>query len=168
MGIRGGEVTPYIPGLRRYARTMVDDPVEGDDLVQECLARVLAQKGPPGHVRHMRAYLFKVLRNVQADRLSKRYRAMDAAAMENAQGQFYQPATQHTSLELRDLASALARLPDDQRHVIMLVGYEGLSYQDTAEALDVPVGTVMSRLSRGREALRRMTDREVPYLRKVK
>ena len=72
------------------------------------------------------------------------------------ENQLPQPAPQHGHVELHDLAAALQRLPEEQRQAVLLVGYEGMAYKEAANTLDIPIGTVMSRLSRGREALRRM------------
>ena len=152
-------VLEHIPGLRRYARALTGSAADADDLVQECLSRALArrrQAGDESDIRNLRAYLFTILHNAHIDRLSERRRWSYAVPEEALENLTARPAPQHGLLELHDLADALERLPEEQRQVVLLVGYEGLAYREAAEALDVPIGTVMSRLSRGREALRRM------------
>jgi len=149
-------VLEHIPALRRYARSLTGDATEADDLVQESLSRALARQGKAGEIRNLRAYLFTILHNAHVDRLGERQRWTYSLPDEVLDIRLARPAPQHGQLELRDLADALQRLPEEQRQAVLLVGYEGLAYKDAAAVLDVPIGTVMSRLSRGREALRRM------------
>jgi RNA polymerase sigma-70 factor, ECF subfamily len=149
-------VLEYIPGLRRYARALAGNAAEADDLVQECLSRALARRQQAGDIRNLRAYLFTILHNAHVDRLAERRRWSYSVPDEALENLTARPAPQHGMLELHDLAEALERLPEEQRQTVLLVGYEGLAYREAAEVLDVPIGTVMSRLSRGREALRRM------------
>jgi len=153
-------VLEHLPGLRRYARALTGNAAEADDLVQECLSRALARcrraDEEAGEIRNLRAYLFTILHNAHIDRLNERKRwnyALPEEAMDNLMAR---PAPQYGHLELHDLADALTRLPEEQRQAVLLVGYEGMTYKDAAAVMEVPIGTVMSRLSRGREALRRM------------
>lgn len=156
MANRNDTVLKHIPGLRRYARALTGSAAEADDLVQESLSRALARRDAAGEIRSLRAYLFTILHNAHIDRLNDRRRWAYSIPPEVLENRLAQPAPQHGQLELNDLVSALQRLPEEQRQAVLLVGYEGLSYRDAAAAMNVPVGTVMSRLSRGREALRRM------------
>lgn len=149
-------VLEHIPGLRRYARALAGNTAEADDLVQECLSRALARRQKAAEIRNLRAYLFTILHNAHVDRLTERRRWNYAVPDEALENLTARPAPQLGFLELHDLADALERLPEEQRQAVLLVGYEGLAYKEAAEVLDVPIGTVMSRLSRGREALRRM------------
>ncbi len=151
-------VERYVADLRRYARVLSAGRGDADDLVQECLARALSRPNFPADIRNVRAYLFTVLHNVHVDQVSRRAETTDAVDFDEVAGSLPQPASQPAAIELRDLARALESLPVEQHRVVMLVGLEGLSYEETAQVLDLPIGTVMSRLSRGREALRRMTD----------
>ena len=164
-------VLAHIPGLRRYARALSGNAAEADDLVQECLSRALARQERAGEIRNLRAYLFTILHNAHIDRLGEKRRWSCSVPPEVLENHLAQPAPQHAQLELHDLASALQRLPEEQRQTVLLVGYEGLAYKDAAAAMNVPIGTVMSRLSRGREALRRMTagttEKALPKLRKA-
>ncbi|MGD1880610.1 MAG: sigma-70 family RNA polymerase sigma factor [Kiloniellaceae bacterium] len=159
-------VLEHIPGLRRYARALTGNAAEADDLVQECLSRALAWRqkqdaareagAPKAEIRNLRAYLFTILHNAHIDRLNERRRWNYALPEEVLENLMACPAPQYGQLELHDLADALERLPEEQRQAVLLVGYEGMAYKEAAAVLEVPIGTVMSRLSRGREALRRM------------
>jgi RNA polymerase sigma-70 factor (ECF subfamily) len=167
-------VHQHIPGLRRYARALTGNTADADDLVQESLSRALARHHRIGEIRNLRAYLFTILHNAHIDRLNERRRWAYSVPAEVVENLLAQPAPQLDHLALHDLADALARLPEEQRRAVLLVGYEGLAYKEAAEVLEVPIGTVMSRLSRGREALRRMMSgapmanlRKVPSLRKM-
>lgn len=162
-------VERYVADLRRYARVLSAGRGDADDLVQECLARALSRPNFPDDIRNVRAYLFTVLHNVYVDQVSRRAETKDAVDFEEVAGSLPQPASQPAAIELRDLARALDLLPEEQHRVVMLVGLEGLTYEETAQVLDLPIGTVMSRLFRGREALRRMTDgRQSPGRRAVR
>ncbi len=146
-----------IPRLRRYARALCRDVAAADDLVQDCLTRALAKLHLWQEGTDLRAWLFTILHNQHVNRIRRAVR--EGAAVEpfnRSEPLLTQAPRQDRRLELRDLDSALAQLPEEQRSVILLVGLEGMRYEDVAEVLDVPVGTVRSRLSRGRDALRRL------------
>lgn len=162
-------VLQHISALRRYARALTGDPSETDDLVQECLSRALGRSHQPGEVRNLRAYLFTILHNAHVDRLAERQRWRSGTSDTMRDTLLAQPAPQDGRLALLDLAAALRQLPEEQRQAVLLVGYEGLAYKEAATVMNVPIGTVMSRLSRGREALRHMmTGAPLANLRKVK
>jgi RNA polymerase sigma-70 factor (ECF subfamily) len=154
------ELVSHVTSLRRYALLLVGNGSDADDAVQEALTRVLARARGWGAIDDLRAYLFSTLHNVFIDSTRRAKRMPSDFLSEDVLASLITPADQHKRLELRDTLLALAKLPVEQREVVLLVGLEGLSYQDTAKALDIPVGTVMSRLSRGREALRAMTNRD--------
>jgi len=162
--LRGREQTieRYIVDLRRYACALLGSAAEADELVQDTLLRALARQHFWTRIRDMRAYLFTILHNAYIDRLTvtRRHRATvrldDESPGEGAV--LSEPAGQLLSLELGDVARAIAALPFEQREVVLLVGLEGMSYQAVADMLGVPIGTVMSRLSRGRAALHRMIE----------
>ena len=158
MDNRPGNVTVYIPELRRYAKALLRNPVEAEDLVQECLCRAIGRARPWRTIRDLRAYLFTILHNLYVDRVAKRANGHDIVSDELVERKLVVKPTQLGRLEIRDLNWALDRLPSEQREVILLIGLEGMSYDDAARILDIPNGTVMSRLSRGREALRRLMD----------
>ncbi len=157
-------VEQYVADLRRYARVLAAGRGDADDLVQECLARALARPNFPADIKNVRAYLFTVLHNVHVDQRTRPAETTDTVDFDEVAGLVPQPAPQPSSIELRDLSRALDALPEEQNRVVLLVGLEGLTYEETAQALGLPIGTVMSRLSRGREALRRMTDGRQPSL----
>jgi len=149
-----GLIAEQIPRLRRYARALIGDPVRADDLVQEALLRGLSRSHlwQPG--TDIRAWMFTILHNIHVN--NQRQRSARAQHLEfDDQPEMATPATQEKALEIRDLAKALHLLPDAQREVVLLVGLEGMNYKQVAAVLEIPVGTVMSRLHRGREALRR-------------
>lgn len=150
------EIMTHVAALRRYALVLVADPHEADDLVQECLSRVLGQMRAWRPVRDLRAYLFATMHNVFVDTTRKRRTRADHVPIEDVMATLALPASQTRRLEVRDLLQSLAVLPEQQREVVLLVGLEGMSYLEAARVLDVPIGTVMSRLSRGREALRQL------------
>ena len=151
-------VLEHLPSLRRYARALVGSKQGADELVQECIVRVLARRRSLDDIRNPRAYLFSILHNAYVD-VSKQAGAVNGKAyVDHSQFATSCAPPQPSRLELQDLERALRCLPDEQRHVVLLVGLEGMPYREVAEVLDIPIGTVMSRLSRGREALRQMMD----------
>ena len=144
------EIAAHIPRLRRYARALAGDSHRADDLVQDTLERALTKFHLWRHGSDLRAWMFAIMHNVFINQLkARRELALDEAAEAALES-----APQSDPLELRDLDTALRRLPVEQREVLLLVGLEQLSYAEASQALGVPVGTVMSRLSRGRERLR--------------
>jgi RNA polymerase sigma-70 factor (ECF subfamily) len=152
----GKYVEAEIPRLRRYPRALFRNRAAADDLVQNCIERALAKRHlwKPG--TSMRAWLFTIMHNQYVTQVRRAVREGVAVSISETEPSLTRAADQGKRLELRDLDRALARLPNEQRVVILLVGLEGLSYEAVAEAIGVPVGTVRSRLSRGREALRRL------------
>jgi RNA polymerase sigma-70 factor, ECF subfamily len=147
-----------IPRLRRYARALTRDAVRADDLVQSCLARALAKSHlwQPG--TDLRAWLFTILHNQHVNDVRRAVREGINVPMDDVAPVLTVPSTQGATLQLRDLDRAMARLPEEQRQVLLLVGLEGMRYEEVAIVLDVPVGTVRSRLSRGRDMLRYLMD----------
>lgn len=169
-------IEPLIPALRRYARALLRDRGAADDLVQDSLERAVGrwnQRQPDGDTR---SWIFAIVHNLAISRLRHAARRsphlpLDAAA--DAATGF--PPVQEQGLRHRDLLRALETLPEEQRSVVLLVSVEDLSYAEVAETLKIPVGTVMSRLSRGRERLRQAMEGTeatgpagVSHLRRVK
>jgi len=148
-----------IPRLRRYARALTRDVTRADDLVQNCLARAVAKRHlwEPGS--DLRAWLFTILHNQHVNEVRRSMREGSNVAIDEARA-LTVPANAIAALELRDLEAALGKLAHEQRQVILLVGLEGMSYEDVAAILQIPVGTVRSRLSRGRDQLRRLLGME--------
>jgi RNA polymerase sigma-70 factor, ECF subfamily len=147
-----------IPRLRRYARALTRDATRADDLVQSCLLRALAKSHlwQPG--TDLRAWLFTILHNQHVNDVRRAVREGINIPVEDVAPVLTVPSTQGAALQLRDLDRAMARLPEEQRQVLLLVGLEGMRYEEVAAVLDIPVGTVRSRLSRGRDMLRHLLD----------
>ncbi|HXP03801.1 MAG TPA: sigma-70 family RNA polymerase sigma factor [Stellaceae bacterium] len=150
------KIEAEIPRLRRYARALTRDAVAADDLVQDCLVRGLAKQHLWKEGTDLRAWLFTILHNQYVNQIRRAVREGAAVTINETEPSLTRVADQGRTLELRDLDRGLARLPEEQRTVILLVGLEGMRYEAVAEIIGVPVGTVRSRLSRGREALRRL------------
>ena len=142
-----------IPRLRRYARALVDDRFTADDLVQDTLERAWAKLHLYRRGTDLRAWLFTVMHNVHVNRV-RALRATDTLGDEMPE--LAQRAPQSDALLVRDLDRAITRLPEEQRAVLLLVTLEEMSYDQVARTLGIPIGTVMSRLSRAREKLRTM------------
>jgi RNA polymerase sigma-70 factor, ECF subfamily len=151
------EIEAEIPRLRRYARALTRDVVVADDLVQDCLTRALGKLHLWQEGSDLRAWLFTILHNQYVNYIRRVVREGAAVGLNESEPLLRHAPQQSKRLELRDLERAIAKLPDEQRAVILLVGLEGMRYEEVAAVLDVPVGTIRSRLSRGREALRRLT-----------
>lgn len=148
-------IATYIPQLRRYARALTEDYTAAEDLVQDTLERAWRRIGLWRSGSDLRAWLFTIMHNVYVNQLKGNPRK-HSYPVEHAEADLSVTATQEERLELRDLNKALLRLSNEQREVVLLVGLEEMSYDEAAKILGVPVGTVMSRLSRGREQLRKM------------
>jgi RNA polymerase sigma-70 factor, ECF subfamily len=147
-----------IPRLRRYARALTRDASRADDLVQSCLLRAIAKQHlwQPG--TDLRAWLFAVLHNQPVNDVRGAVREGSAVPVDEVTPVLTAASNNAVSLQLRDLERAIARLADDQREVILLVGLEGMRYAEVATVLGIPIGTLRSRLSRGREALRELME----------
>lgn len=169
--IRDAVVTE-IPHLRRYARALLRDATAADDLVQDCLERALGRLHlfQPG--TNLRSWLFAVLHNLFISQRRAAARRRDEPMADPPSPAV--PPVQPVRLEARDMGNALALLPPEQRAVVLLIGLEDMSYREAADVLGVPIGTVMSRLSRGRERLRQLMEGQAteaaaePVLRRVK
>ncbi len=150
-------IVPFIPNLRRYARALVGDRDGADDLVQDTLERAVRKfhLWRPGDLR---AWLFSIMHNVFVNQLKARKIAPEVEIDENAIAAHIPTAN---SVDILDLQAALLRLPAEQREVVLLIALEDMSYADVSRALGIPIGTVMSRLSRGRERLRNYMAGEV-------
>jgi RNA polymerase sigma-70 factor (ECF subfamily) len=149
-----------LPRLRRYARALVGDRAAADDLVQDTLERAWSRVAQWRQGSDLRAWLFSIMHNLRVDQL--RCPGLKTLSMEDEDFAVPTRATQSDRLELADLDSALARLPEEQRAVLLLVAIEEMRYDEVAVTLGIPVGTVMSRLSRGRERLRLILDGRQP------
>jgi RNA polymerase sigma-70 factor (ECF subfamily) len=139
---------------------MLGDRATADDLVQDTLERAWSRVDQWRAGTDLRAWLFSIMHNLRVDQL--RRPGLNASSMEEDFSDPPARATQTDRLEVRDLEFALTLLPEEQREVMLLVALEEMSYQDIARTLDIPTGTVMSRLSRGRERLRLILDGQQP------
>ena len=161
MGERRHLIVAEIPSLRRYARALTRDAVAADDLVQDCLERALGRRRQWLRRGSMRAWilkkLFTIMHNLHANQVRAEARRPRLVEIENIVHASVPPPQDH-AVRLSQLAEALGQLPEEQRAVILLVGLESMTYAETAKILGVPIGSVMSRLSRGRERMRQLTD----------
>lgn len=151
-----GDLEKQIDGLRRYARLLMRNSSEADDLVQDCLVRALEKWPTIAQVTNLRRYLFSMLHNLFIDGTRKSQRRGTVVSIDTALNvaSLIQPEAQTPNMELCDLQDGLANLSDAQREVVLLIGLSGFTYEEAAEITGCPVGTVMSRLSRARHTLR--------------
>jgi RNA polymerase sigma-70 factor (ECF subfamily) len=162
---RDARIEAMIPALRRFAWSLVRDQHAADDLVQDCLERALGSWRLRRAGGDLKAWLFTILYNTHID--GRRRESRRARLLGNVAGMSEWmsggDAPDH-AVQFAEVLRYLDNLPEDQRAILLLVGVEGLGYEETARVLGVPLGTVMSRLSRGRERLRRLTGEggEVP------
>ena len=145
-----------LPRLRRYARALAGERAAADDLMQDTLERAWSRVGQWRPGSDLRAWLFGIMHNLRIDQM--RRPSLNTTDFDD---EFIEPpsrATQSDGIEFADLAAAVMALPEEQRAVMLLVALEEMRYEDVAQTLGIPVGTVMSRLARGRERLRRLLD----------
>jgi len=147
-----------IPRLRRYAFALARNMSRADDLVQDTLVRAIAKQHCWQWGTNLRAWLFTILHHQYADTVRRSAREGIAVDFDDTWPGPTTATDPAGGLSLRDLDRALARISEEQRRVILLVGLEGISYGEAATILDVPLGTIRSRLSRGRESLRTLMD----------
>ena len=150
-------VVAEVPRLRRYAIALMRDRTEADDLVHDVVLRALDKLHLWREGTNMRTWLFTIMHNLHANEMRRRSRMLDVVPMDSAPARA-EAAGQESAVELSELSSAMGRLSPLHRQVLLLIGLEGMTYAEVAGVLDVPVGTVMSRLSRAREDLRRKID----------
>jgi RNA polymerase sigma-70 factor (ECF subfamily) len=153
-------IEQQIPRLRRYARALTRNRERVDDLVQDTLSRALVKEQfwQPG--TNLRAWLFTIMHNQNVNNVWRAVRESGMVDMEQLSATLPATTDPTASRQMFELERALAQLHLEQRQVILLVGLEGMSYEDAAGILCVPVGTVRSRLSRGRDILRKLLDME--------
>jgi RNA polymerase sigma-70 factor (ECF subfamily) len=158
-----------IPSLRRYARALLRDGQRADDLVQDCLERALSRRHLWRGGASLRPWLFRIMHNINANQARGRSTRPVHQPLDGNEPVAVGLESQTSRLALRDMAAGLDALPEEQRRIVLLVALEGLSYQEVAEVMEVPIGTVMSRLSRARDRLRQHMAGEAPVtLRRVK
>jgi len=154
------QLQAQIPRMRRYARALTGSREAADDLVQDALERAWTKRALWRPDSNLRAWLFAVMHNVFINGI-KRARPMASLDALNEEGNVdpvAPSASAETGASLREMRDALGQLPVEQRQVVLLVGLEQFTYAEAAEVLEIPIGTVMSRLSRGRDRLRQLLD----------
>jgi len=157
-----------IPSLRRYAWSLLRNASDADDLVQDCLVRALDKLGSLRAEGQLRPWLFAIMHNLYVNRW-RHTKVRAEVSAQDAEAEVSMPPAQQASSEMRDIMRGLDTLPPDQRQVVLLVAVEGFEYAEVAAMLGVPIGTVMSRLSRARDRLRDFVEgRPQPILRRVK
>jgi RNA polymerase sigma-70 factor (ECF subfamily) len=154
------DLVAAIPRLRRYARVLTGDSARADDLVQETLARGWEKRRLWAAGTDLRAWLFTIMHNVFVNQRALAARdaqnvSLDGDGEGGAAWQVPVRAPQQAHVELQEVLRELSRLPAEQREVLVLAAVEEMRYEEIAEVLSIPVGTVMSRLSRARAKLRR-------------
>ena len=158
-------IIDHIPRLRRYARALVGDRYIADDLVQDTLERAWNKFYLWRQGSDLRAWLFTIMHNVFVNQARRRRYEIEQA-MDELPAVAVR-ATQGDQLELEDVDRALRSLSLEQREVVLLIAVEQLTYEEVGRALGIPIGTVMSRLSRGRERLRQLLGDPAPAPLKV-
>ena len=158
-GFSAEDVERWIPRLRRYAMALAGQREAADDLVQDTLERAWRKRALWQSGSDLRAWLFTVMHNVHVNRIRVRH-PVEPLDEHHSDAQMADSAAPASSVEsgvmLSELRQALMKLTDEQREAVLLVGLEQMSYAEAASVIDVPIGTVMSRLARGRERLRVM------------
>jgi RNA polymerase sigma-70 factor (ECF subfamily) len=153
------DVLGQLGSLRRYARSLVRNPDEAEDLVHDALVKAYERKTTFRRGANLRTWLLSILHNAHIDRLRKARsitRRHEEAAVEMEPSL---PASQDHAVRLKQVREAFFSLPEEQREALHLVAIEDLSYQEAASALGIPVGTLMSRISRARAQLRAFEDK---------
>lgn len=156
------EIVALLPKLRRFARTLAGQPADADDLVQVVVERALLRLDQFQPGTRLDAWLYAMMRNAFIDEARARTRRGKTFVPEDDGADVGEAARADGRLDVMDMQKAMARLPEEQRTAIALVCIEGLAYREAAQAMGVPMGTLTSRLARGREALERMLGGETP------
>lgn len=150
------EIEDFIPQLRRYALALCHNAVAADDLVQESVTRALTKSHLFKKGTNLRAWLFTIMHNVNISNARRNKHIGMPIDPDIAAATLSTQPNQEGPLTLKALEKAMQIIPDTQRVAVIMAGVEGMSYEEISERLDVPVGTIKSRVSRGRDALRRV------------
>ncbi len=162
------EIEGHIPALRRYARALTGNVDRADDLVQDCLERAIRKRRLWKPTGALKSWLFRILLNIYRNDLKRNSHA-PTQAIDTLVSEPAMPAPQTDRLALSEMSRAIEELPPDQREALLLVALEGMRYSEAAKVLDIPTGTLMSRLSRARANLKERTSENAPVrLRTVK
>lgn len=151
----GEHVVTLLPRLRRFARALTQHPQDADDLVQLAIERALTRKQQWRPASSLTNWMLSIVRNAWIDEMRSRRRWRAVMVPEDQAAEVGDTGTDQ-DIEMWSIQSALARLPEEQRLAVALVLVEGLSYREAAQVMDVPIGTLTSRLTRGRLALQSM------------
>ena len=151
------EISAVLPRLTRYAWILTRDVAAADDLVEDCIARTLEKIDLWEQGTDLRAWMFTILYHQYISHTRRDARQRACMELQQSQARLTRSPNQTIRLEVRDLKRAIAKLPEEQQSVILLVGLKGMAYAEAAEVVNTPVGTVRSRVARGRETLRAMT-----------
>jgi len=149
-------IEPYIGPLRRFAMGLCHDQSLADDLVQDCLERAISRWHLRREDGNLKAWLFTILHHEFINGRRRIARRGTAASLDDLTIEPAIQPDQEEVLRVADILAAVDRLADDHRALILLIGVEEVSYEEAAQILGIPIGTVMSRLSRARERLRRL------------
>lgn len=151
-------IVAMLPRLRRFARALTGQVADADDIVQIAVERALRRVDQFQQGTHLEAWMLSIVRNAWIDEARARTRRTKVFAPAELGEQVGHDGADdmHARLEANDVWTAMRRLPAEQREAVALVCVEGLAYREAAEALGVPIGTLTSRLARGREALQTM------------
>lgn len=154
-----GQLGELLPRLRRFARVITRNVQDADDLVQVAVEKALARAAQWRPDSRLDSWMFGIMKNAWIDEIRARRRRDRVHAPEEA-GEAVGDASAHARDIVLSVQAAMERLPEEQRLAVALVLVEGQSYKDAAELLGIPIGTLMSRLARGREALQKMLGEE--------
>lgn len=154
MDIEKSQVLQHIPALRRYARALTSDVNRADDLVQDSLERALQRFHLYQDGTNLKAWLFTIMHNVYVNKVRKSCSEPNFVPYDSLNTSHLSSSDIENDVNLRDLKCALTKLPSEQQNILLLVGLEGFGYKEVSSMLDIPLGTVMSRLHRAREKLR--------------
>ena len=147
-----------LPRLRRHALYLCYNHADADDLVQDCLEAALSKKGSLQDPARLRSWLFSILNNLFLMRLRSNARRGQMLQIEDFADSLAASASPEDRQTARDLARAMAKLSAEHRQILLLLNVEGYGYQEVADTLVIPIGTVMSRLARARRRLRALLE----------
>jgi RNA polymerase sigma-70 factor (ECF subfamily) len=150
-----GELTALLPRLRRFAHSLSKNGTDADDLTQMTVERALRSRRQWQIGTRLDSWLYRIMRNLWIDIVRARARKDRLEVAEEAAANIGEDPSRsiEVSLDLQRVMTAMEKLPDEQREIVALILIEGFGYRETAEMLDLPIGTVSSRLVRGRTAL---------------
>lgn len=148
------ELLEQIPSLRRYSKALTNNTCTADDLVQDVLERALRKKHLWHRGRHLRPWLFAIMHNVFVNEIKRQSKRATLQLVEDSD--LYSTCNAESLWEKKQLQQAIRQLPEDQRQVFLMVSLEEFTYEEVANIMDTPIGTVMSRLSRARHRLREL------------